>query len=450
MSSQKVLALLAVVGGLSASALAQPQPPAQPEPPEKALRGGFDRPLNRNGRAPARPEADARPAGGRSTMSMTQSDGKDTVSVRIEDDEVSAEVNGKPVPKEQIRRHDNAIEILDDRGEVAHTVNIAFGGNGEMRMFNFGPGDQPPAPPAPGAPPRGGRGGNADAGQPGNRWDNGPRTGAGGREGRQQPRVMMGITMSDADSRVVVGGGILLDSVVEGLGASKAGLQKDDLIVEIEGTRPVSQDKLRELLHGKKPGDELKLKYTRQGGKEAEATIKLEAFDAKKLGMSDAASKGAGNPFTAFRLGGIDHEELHKILSGALSDLRSKAEDTKELRERVAKQIESALEQLDAQRKHIDELIGQFGGEGNQGFPRVRIFSPDGVNGRGAPGGNMLIRPGEPIQVPDGNWNLRPSEKIEVQGGPDPFAGAADRLAEKLDRLNKRLDELEKRLNDKK
>lgn len=447
MSSPKVLALLTVVGGLSALAIAQPQPPAQPEPPEKALRGGFDRPLNRNGRA--RPDADARPAGGRSTMSMTQSDGKDTVSIRIDDDEISAEVNGKPVPKERIRRHEDSIEILDDHGEVTHTINVALGTNGEMRVFDFGLGDQPPAPPAPGNPPQGarpGRGSNADAAQPGNRWDNASR--AAGRESRAQPRVMMGITMSDADPRVVVGGGILLDSVVEGLGASKAGLQKDDLIVEIEGTRPISQDKLRDLLHGKKPGDELKVKFTRQGGKETEATIKLEAFDPKKLGIPEASSKGAGvgNPLTAFRFGGFDHEELHKALTDAIGELRSKVEDSKELREKVAQHLEKALQQLDAQRKQIDEMFGQLGGGFNQSFPRVFI-GPDGK--ARSDGGTMIFRPGD--QVPGGNngWT-RPGDPPDAQGGNDPFAGAADRLAEKLDRLNRRLDELEKRLNDKK
>ncbi|MEK6701076.1 MAG: PDZ domain-containing protein [Planctomycetota bacterium] len=439
MFSQKVLALLAMAGGLSASALAQPQPPAQPEPPEKALRGGFDRPLNRNARAGARPEQDAR--GGRSTMSMTQSNGKDTVSVHIEDDEVTAEVNGKSVPKERIRRHDDAIDILDERGEVIHTLNVAIGGNGEMQLFNLGGGDQPPAPPVPNGPPRdggrAGRGAGGDGGQPGNRWDVAPRS--GNRDARP-PRVMMGITMSDADPRVVVGGGILLDSVVDGLGAAKAGLQKDDLIVEIEGARPVSQEKLRELLRGKKPGDELKLKYTRQGGKETEAAIALEAFDAKKLGMSDTTPRIAvqGNPLSAFRFGGVDHDELHKILSGAIGDLRNKAEDTKELREKIARQLEKALEQIEVQRKQVEELFGQFSDNmANREWPRIGVVGPDGRGG-GPDGRQMIIRP------------FAPGEHPEAQGGNDPFAGAADKLSEKLDRLNKRLDELEKRLNDKK
>lgn len=256
---------------------------------------------------------------------------------------------------------------------------------------------------------------------------------------------MMGITMSDADPRVVerlikgVDGGILLDSVVEGLAASKAGLQKDDLIIEVEGTRSITQEKLREILRGKKPGDELKLKYIRQGGNETETTIKLEAFDGKKLGTPEAASgwRVNGTPFS-FKPGGFDHEELHKILAGAIGDLRSKAEDTKELREKVAKQLEKALEQIDAQRKQLEDMLTQFG---NKEWPRIGQFLPDDgsrVPNGGGNGGGMVIRP------------FAPGEQPDARGGNDPFEGMADRLSEKLDRLNKRLEELEKRLNEKK
>jgi hypothetical protein len=89
-------AVLAVVAGTTA-AHAQSQT-------EGGVSGSFDQPLK--------------------TVQMTETDDEHTYTIKIDGDDVSAEVDGKAVPKDRVRSRNGRVEILDENKEVIKTFNV--------------------------------------------------------------------------------------------------------------------------------------------------------------------------------------------------------------------------------------------------------------------------------------------------------------------------------------
>src|SRR5690606_15862427 len=67
---------------------------------------------------------------------------------------------------------------------------------------------------------------------------------------------------------------LVVTSVAEGGPAARAGVQRHDVIVAIDGERGVDREKLRAALSAKKPGDELALTLLRRGA-EREVRVRL-------------------------------------------------------------------------------------------------------------------------------------------------------------------------------
>lgn len=72
--------------------------------------------------------------------------------------------------------------------------------------------------------------------------------------------------------------GAMVQQVVSGSAADKAGLKQYDVIVELNGQKVTNSMTLRKILYGNdvKIGDKVKVKYYRDG-KEKSTDIKLEA-----------------------------------------------------------------------------------------------------------------------------------------------------------------------------
>ncbi len=236
------------------------------------LSGSFEQPLGGSGGH----EAIASSDGASVFLHASQSDGDDTYEITVKDGEVSAKVNGKAVPEKRIRRSDGRIEILGDDGEVLATFNVGQSsiGTGSGQFKFFGPGGQGAfVAPFPGQP-------GLAGGLPAD-WT--------------PPKVMLGVTMSDPSEALRAyleldeGNGIVLDRVIEELPAARAGLKKNDVIVKVEGLEQATQEKLRELLRSKEPGDEVRIGFLRKGA-ERSATIRLEAYDQEKLGAITLAT----------------------------------------------------------------------------------------------------------------------------------------------------------------
>lgn len=193
----------------------------------------------------------------------------------------------------------------------------------------------------------------------------------------QQPKVMLGINLSEpsdamrkqlklgADQRV-----ILVERVIDGLPAKKAGLEDFDVILSIDGSDFADGELLSKVLRKKTAGDELKLVVLR-GGDKMKIEAKLAPYNAEKLGMASVTVNGlpaTGDfefpmPNQAFNMDLNFGPELHEKLMGAL-----KASGLSE------EEIERVQEQL---HEHIGEL-GQYfkSKDGAFGF-RIAPDHPD-------------------------------------------------------------------------
>lgn len=392
----KLAAAVLVLAAGAATAFALPDPEA-----EEGVRGSYNRPL-RGARVEAPPAMEL----GGFTMMMSHSDGTNSYTLRMSNGNVSAEVNGKPVPEDRIRRDRDKIAILGERGEVLHEFRVGIGQGGGGAFFV-----EPPAPPRP----------------PQTRIQRDPqgvfrleRADPAFQVQEAPPPVMIGITMAEPDAGVLdflgVESAIRIDRIVKELPGDKAGLREGDVITQVNG-KPASQQSLRELLKGAKPGDELTLRVFRKGGESRDFKLTLAAFDQSKLASIMPQPEGVEEPFMAFgERFGPARDEAVKRLDEALKIVREKV-DGRRLQEELVTALERAREAFrDAQDKmqHFDwRQFLQHDGQGFFGEPgRGRIFTVP------APGLDETDRRREEL-----------SRRV-------------DQLDGRLDEINRRLDEL--------
>lgn len=249
--------------------------------------GDFTQPLDKAaaGKSTKRPGAKARTrtddgqgmAAGESRMVIQSSgDGEDTYQITINNGEVEAKVNGKAVPAERVRRSKDKVEILDESGKVLKSFDVSLGsaGGGAAKSRLFRPAQ--PAQPLDQFPPM-----EAQV------WD------------VAQPKVMIGITMGEPSEALARHLGIkqdeavVVEKVIDGLPADKAGLKVEDVIVEVDGVGKLNQQTFREAINKHEPGEKVTLKILRKG-EEQKLTVELKKFDSEKLGMKGVVVGGNG------------------------------------------------------------------------------------------------------------------------------------------------------------
>lgn len=365
------------------------QPGQASQAAKKPVRGSFEREFG------SAPSALPREAGSTSEQTMTivsNSENGDTYRIVIRNGAVSAERNGKPVPAKQIRRHDGKVEILDDDGDVAFTADIDF--NSPMAPVA-------PAPPAPPAPPAAGGVYRLRA-VPGSLM--------------QPPPVMIGITMSEPDEALAQHMGVepdevfQVDRVIEGLPAASAGLKALDIVVAIDGAKPATQERLRDVMRTKKPGDTLELRILRKGHEE-NLSIKLEPYDPSKLGQEIAGVQdemfnalGGGQAG-----GGMQH--LREQLEAALEEIKSNPNlQPEKIRAQAMAALEKAIDAASSAGNTLSDHLAELRSRG------------------------MMLFGSEPGQV------------YSIPGGVD-VEQRMERVHDQLDRIEKRLAEIERRLS---
>jgi hypothetical protein len=248
-------------------------------------REGFEKPL---GMGEARAGGVGRSTGRVETYMSTQ-DGDTKYEVSIVDDQITAKINGEELPADRVRKSDGKVELLDEKGKVIRTFNVGrtttlnLGGNG-LRRMNVVPPQVPAVPDVPAV---------ATTINP--------------------PPVMIGITMGEVPESVAEHLGleadhvVMIDRVVDGLPAEKAGLQAKDIVVKFDGKNVLSEDGIREILRGKKPGDKVEVEFLRKGERKT-VTVELAKFDAGKVGA--VAIAGDENPAEEWGgMEGLEHLE---------------------------------------------------------------------------------------------------------------------------------------------
>lgn len=363
-------------------------------PDDGEIKGDFNQPLGQD-RAGELGEG----RGGSFSRSVsTTVDGGDTFVVTNENGKVTVQKNGEALKKAQFRMKGRSVEILDGDGNVVKTLSSP--GNASMRRL---------AALAPAAP--------------------APERGETRVIVRGAPRVMLGVTMTDAEADDSEGA--MLQSVTEGLPAAQAGLKVKDIVVEADGKAIDGEEALREVLKTKNPGDELVLKVVRKGENQT-ITVKLAAFDATKLNrVVTTTIDDEGES--------LDSEELVEILKG--------------VEEQVKVQVEALRSQLNATDWNAvrDEVSAGLA-EAMKQLEEARVQAAEA----GTAGAKWWQEHGKNFTMPKG-W-VQFTQPTPPPAPPAPVGGAVvrqdvgdklDRLSEQLEKMNKRLDAMEKQIEKK-
>lgn len=234
-----------IIIGLAGQALAQQggtQKQEETSVEGRELRGGFDRPLGASQPALVRGRA------ADSVMMLQQSVDGEVWTIEIRNGEVTKVTHaGKEIPSSRVRRQGDRYEILGENGEVLTSIVAPT-------VTALSPMTAPPV-----------RGLTLSPGI-----------------AAPQPRAMLGISMSSSEERE---GGVVVDTVRDGLPAAKAGIKVGDVITQIDGKALTGVDDFRARLREAEPGRELTLTIIRDGA-ESQVKVTLEAFDPERLGVS--------------------------------------------------------------------------------------------------------------------------------------------------------------------
>jgi len=362
---------------------------------EEVIKGDFSQPLGQ----------DSEP-GNSSRSVMTTVDGGDSFTVTNENGKITVQKNGEKLPKSQYRQKGGKIEILDGDGNVVKSLPAAPKVPSMRGLRNLAM-TAPSAPAAPAAP------GTARVIVKG------------------APRVMLGVTMTDADSEGDEEGAMLI-SVTEGLPAAQAGLKAKDIVVEADGKAIEGEEALRAILKTKNPGDELALKIIRNGENQT-IRVKLAEFDATKLNTRVTVTQSSDDE-------SIDSEELAEILKG--------------VEEQVKAQIEALRAQLNATDwNKVRDQVSAGLDEAMKQLEEARVQAADA----GAMGARWWQEHGRNFTMPKG-WvqftQPTPPPAPGAQSFPRHDGGAGvgdklDRLSEQLEKMNQRLDAMEKQIEKK-
>ncbi len=110
-------------------------------------------------------------------------------------------------------------------------------------------------------------------------------------------RAYIGVSIKTIDEKSAKGlgmskpEGVLVDDVVKGSPASKAGIESGDVLLELDGVVLNSSNQLQSLVVIRKPGDHVRLKILRDG-KTIMKDVVLQARDGKDMASNDEPTKG--------------------------------------------------------------------------------------------------------------------------------------------------------------
>jgi hypothetical protein len=231
--------------------------------------------------------------------------------------EMKATLDGKDVPTDRIRIRGDLIEILDAAGSVLRTAPapqfddavgataVAPSGKSDrVRVFTHsgsqssgGSHSSGGAQSSSGARSSGGAQSSGEANAT-DRADATARALSGLRwvsDEASAPKVMLGVTMEMPDAsvaqqiKVAPTDATIIMSVTPELPAAKAGLKKHDVIVAIDGKKPAGPQRIREVMGTKEPGSTMTFDVV-SAGEARQVAVKLEAWDAERLGITEGAT----------------------------------------------------------------------------------------------------------------------------------------------------------------
>lgn len=366
-----------------------------------------------------------------SSVQISSMEGGHEILIDITDGEISGTVDHKKLDPDQIERKDGKIIILDDDGnEIAQFETSTWEDLDSNFFKNMQGGKLHKFPAPPPAPP--------------NAWGGaGKLPGLGGQWNTQTlpatlnpPAVMIGLMMGEPGESLMAhfdlepGEAIMVTGTVDDLPADEAGLVYGDLITEIDGESPATQQTLHEALAELEDGDTLDLTVIHKG-RERDVQLEVVAYDAEALAMGNEIEEAAPEMFRRFNLG----DNNKRAFKFKQEDLQRKAE---EFAARLQAKAGDVQDREHAIQLFVEQLADAAGDETGRQL-KLRV-TPDF-------GGGV-----QEFLVPDGignNWNGDLEDRLdslqdEVEELSDEFE---ERLEERLGRLEDMLDRLMERLD---
>jgi len=310
----------------------------------------------------------------------------------------------------------------------------------------------------------------------------------------------IGITMSPlgeavaAQLRLEKDAGVLVTGVLEGLPAKKAGVQRYDVIVSVNGEEPATLERVRTAVLRSEPGEAVTLKVIR-AGEEKKIDVRVEAIEGRggsgearrekrpaeqverrvlekmleegnvvrlrELMESEAIEEALR---AAERAGSIAGREIDRIDWGRIQEqiereLKS-AQLDEETRRTVKKAMSRVREELRSVEKQVTATLRRELGEQKQieaeirtllerlqtDLPQVRFFGDvDAVLEKD--GGALILRPDAAL-APSPDLRVSPEHRKRGEQGVRlrREKGETDEVSSRLTRLEERMSRLEKLL----
>jgi membrane-associated protease RseP (regulator of RpoE activity) len=150
------------------------------------------------------------------------------------------------------------------------------------------------------------------------------------------------------------GEGLLVTFVAPDSPAAKAGLQKNDLLVEMDGQKLLLPMQLRKLVQMRKPGDKVAIAYYR-GGKKQESSATISEVKADLWGLKDDGGKEAQRQFQFY----LKDMSSAGSLSNSMKGLRESLAHVGVDRENMQIQLKRAEEQAQQARKAVADAMAK-------------------------------------------------------------------------------------------
>ncbi len=270
----------------------------------------------------------------------------------------------------------------------------------------------------------------------------------------ETPKVMLGVTMGPASPDQAMEFGFdpakatVIGSVIDGLPAANAGLRPGDIVVGIGDSDEAGEKSIREQLSVMEPGDVLTLKIIR-GGEVTAAGVKLEAYDAARLGVQDMFQVQIELDDPEFEALRARQSEVKKRLVESMNQAQSAQS------QRARDRANAEAQKLNAELQDVTAQIAKR--MAMQNTARI-MNNTDGAQiarqWLGDQEGNVFVIPQQGAELQwqrgaDGAMaeQLRRSEELLQQRDAriQELEGRLDEMTRKLDRLEAILQELKDR-----
>ncbi len=388
-------------------------------------------------------------------MVMTQKAGDRTITVKINNDDVVALINGKQIDGSRVKQSNGHVIVLGDGGdEIANFAVVIPDASGprvraQTMQLKSAPNDGYELRVVPEirglavAPRVTGHVGDGNV-----VFETAPggmvKFGDDDDVAFSPPPVMVGISMGEPGEGLREhfgfgeGDAILVIGVADGLPAAKAGIKVHDIITEINGEGPANSARLLEALKDMSPGDSLDLTVIRKG-REREVSLATVAYSADRLArLPRPASPDAEGVPAAPAAPNVQRywspEGGGRGFSFTIPDINiTSPELSDEARVEMEKQIAKLAEEFAAQgnweemanksKEYVEKYARELAAEANQQAHRFRLNPEPGFTE--AP--NVFVAPQR--RAPAGDDRM---ERLENR--LERLEASLDRLIERLER----------------